>query len=213
MNGEGEVLYTTVSQDGSCPVSTNHYAAGPLYDIKCVRGGLSQLQLPHCEASPDDCTFMTVAHYTESGMGVLQPENITHMHVTVSIPATSRFLSQNTLNFFKNKVRGQIILIYHPPPKHWLHVFLRPGNVDPKLVNPKERQNKYIQTEVRVTADGLFLRDKFTDNPTFVIYLDENTVNVAIRLREARSEEKPWKRFDLPSLTHFQRSMSGNETP
>lgn len=54
MNGEGEVLYGTVDQDSSCPVSTNHYAAGPLYDIKCVRGELSQLQLPHCEMSPGE---------------------------------------------------------------------------------------------------------------------------------------------------------------
>ncbi|KAK9974080.1 hypothetical protein ABG768_022189, partial [Culter alburnus] len=51
MKGEGEVLYSTVLQDNDCPIPANHYQAGPLYDIKCVQGELSQLSLPHCETS------------------------------------------------------------------------------------------------------------------------------------------------------------------
>ncbi|ROL46146.1 hypothetical protein DPX16_0315 [Anabarilius grahami] len=51
MKGEGEVLYNTVLQDDDCPIPANHYQAGPLYDIRCVQGELSQLSLPHCETS------------------------------------------------------------------------------------------------------------------------------------------------------------------
>ncbi len=51
MEGEGEVLYSTVLQDNDCPVPANYYQAGPMYNIKCVQGELSQLRLPHCETS------------------------------------------------------------------------------------------------------------------------------------------------------------------
>ncbi|XP_066517963.1 interferon-induced protein with tetratricopeptide repeats 5 isoform X2 [Hoplias malabaricus] len=133
MKGEGEVLYTTLYQDSNCPLSSNYYPAGPLYDIKCVQGELSQIQLPHCEESPeDDYNFMIVAQYTDHRWEIMKPESITPLRVCVSVPTTSWFQLKDILNRFKRKIRGQIILMYHPPPKHMLHVYLRPWNVDPK---------------------------------------------------------------------------------
>ncbi|XP_036439147.1 uncharacterized protein LOC118816714 [Colossoma macropomum] len=230
MDGEGEVLYTTVDLDSSCPVSTNYYAAGPLYDIKCVQGELSQLQLPHCEISPeDDCNFMTVGHYTDDSEEVLTPEYMSHTHVKVTVQGNSRFRLKDIWNLFKSKIRGQVIVMYHPRPKHWLHVFLHPWNVDPKKlcedggqripgpcdcdlihahrynISCKDIENPHRQQRVQA-SDGLFLRNKNTDNPTFVIRLEENTMNIKLQLIKDSAKTKVWE-YDLPSLKDFQKTL------
>ncbi|XP_072525715.1 uncharacterized protein [Salminus brasiliensis] len=226
MNGEGEVVYRTVDEDSSCPGTPNEYAAGPLYDITCVQGELSQLQLPHCEISPDDCNFMTVAHYTDGSVEVLKPEFITHTHVTVRVPGLSWFQLKYLINWFKGKIRGQLILTYYPLPKHWLHVFLRPHNTDLNklLKNGSKRIDGAFDTNLkhghRYTlacedmeqpqrqqkvqgSDGLFLRHIFTDNPTFVIHLEKKTMNINLQLKENGKEKKVWE-YALPHLGDFQ---------
>ncbi|XP_007253236.3 interferon-induced protein with tetratricopeptide repeats 5 [Astyanax mexicanus] len=235
MNGEGEVVYRTVDEDSSCSASPNQYSAGPLYDITCVGGQLSHLQLPHCEISPDDCRFMTVEHYTEGKVEVLKADYITHTHVSVRVPGLSLFQLKYMLNWFKGKIRGQLILTYYPLPKHRLHVFLRPHNTDlHKLlkkgsirlegafdtnlkhghrynltcedVEQQERQQK-IQD-----SDGLFLRHIFTDNPTFVIHLERNTMNIKLHLKEKGTDKMVWG-YDLPDLREYQdRSTSSDES-
>ena len=82
----------------------------------------------------DDCDFLTVAQYTDHSEKVLTPEYLTHTHVMVTVGGNSGFRLKDVWNRFKSKIRGQVILMYHPSPKHWLHVFLRPWNVDPKKV-------------------------------------------------------------------------------
>ncbi len=50
MEGEGEVLYNTVSWDPRLLDGLGvMQPAGPLYDIKCFNGSISGLHLPHCE--------------------------------------------------------------------------------------------------------------------------------------------------------------------
>ncbi|KAK2911596.1 hypothetical protein Q8A67_003729 [Cirrhinus molitorella] len=84
MEQEGEVLYSTDLQDSNCPVPANYFQAGPVYDIKCVQGELSQLRLPHCETSIEDAYhFMSVIHYSKQIVDILKPQNITSTHVTV----------------------------------------------------------------------------------------------------------------------------------
>uniref|UniRef100_A0A8C1TII4 Uncharacterized protein n=1 Tax=Cyprinus carpio TaxID=7962 RepID=A0A8C1TII4_CYPCA len=149
MEGEGEVLYSTVLQDSDCPVPANYYQAGPVYDIKCVQGELSQLRLPHCETSIEDaCHFMSVIHYSSQTAEILKPQNITSTHVTVSIPGTSTFFISKVVNWFTNhwsKTHGQVMLFYLQRT-HRLHVFLQPRSVDPREVETCNKDYKLIQT-------------------------------------------------------------------
>ncbi|XP_036439257.1 uncharacterized protein LOC118816774 isoform X2 [Colossoma macropomum] len=171
---------------------------------------------------------MTVGHYTDDSEEVLTPECITHTHVTVTVQGNSRFQLRDICNLFKPKIRGQVIMIYHPLPKHWLHVFLRPWNVDPKKlcedgsqripgpcdcdlihehrynISCKENDPPQRQQEVKA-SDGLFLRNKNTDNPTFVIHLPENIMNIKLQLRQDGEDEEVWG-YDLPSLKAFQKT-------
>ncbi|KAK2911595.1 hypothetical protein Q8A67_003728 [Cirrhinus molitorella] len=118
MEGEGEVLYSTDLQDSNCPVPANYYQAGPVYDIKCVQGELSQLRLPHCETS------------------------------IVSITGASKFFITKKENWFTghwSKTLGQVMLFYLQPA-HRLHVFLQPRSVDPREVEECNEDYTLIQT-------------------------------------------------------------------
>ncbi|XP_073716672.1 uncharacterized protein [Misgurnus anguillicaudatus] len=146
MKGEGELLYSTVLPESGTPIPTNCYPAGPLYDIKCVQGELSQLRLPHCETFIEDAIYsMSVIHYSGDSVEVLKPQNITSTHVTVSISGTSRFRITKIINWFKEKIMGQVILLYLQPA-HRLHAFLQPCNVDPRKVADCFPNYKLIQT-------------------------------------------------------------------
>ncbi|NP_001289169.1 interferon-induced protein with tetratricopeptide repeats 5 [Danio rerio] len=145
MESEGEVLYSTVLQESVCPVPANHYQAGPLYDIKCVQGELTQLRLPHCEASIEDAhDYMSVIHYSNQTIDILKPQNITSTHVTVTISGTSKFLISRKVNWFNNRVLGQV-MIFYKQQTHKLHVFLLPRNVDPREVEKCDSNYKFIQ--------------------------------------------------------------------
>ncbi|XP_067293606.1 uncharacterized protein [Pseudorasbora parva] len=150
MRGEGEVLYSTVLQDSDCPVLANHCQAGPLYDIKCVQGELSQLSLPHCETSIEDAHhFMSVIHYSNQNVDILKPQNITSTDVIASTPGgTSKFLLSKLQNWFTghwSQTYGQVMLFYIKK-SHRLHVFLQPRNVDPGEVKKSNKDYTQIQT-------------------------------------------------------------------
>ncbi|XP_052447871.1 interferon-induced protein with tetratricopeptide repeats 5 isoform X2 [Carassius gibelio] len=148
MEGEGEVLYRTVLQDSDCPVPANYYQAGPVYDIKCVQGELSQLRLPHCETSIDAHHFISVIHYSNQMVDILKLQNITSTHATVSIPGTSYFFISKIANWFTgdwSKTHGQVMLFYLQQA-HRLHVFLKPRNVDPREVEKCNKDYTLIQT-------------------------------------------------------------------
>ncbi|KAL1274580.1 hypothetical protein QQF64_027394 [Cirrhinus molitorella] len=149
MEKEGEVLYRTVLQDSDCPFPANYYQAGPVYDIKCVQGELSQLRLPHCETSIEDaCHFMSVIHYSSQIVDILKPHNITSTHVTLSITGTSKFVLSKKFNFFKDhwsRILGQVMLFYIERT-HRLHVFLEACNVDPREVKKDRKEYTLIQT-------------------------------------------------------------------
>lgn len=50
MEGEGEVRYKTVSWDPRVLDGLGQMQpAGPLYNIDCFHGSISQLHFPHCE--------------------------------------------------------------------------------------------------------------------------------------------------------------------
>ncbi|XP_073697346.1 uncharacterized protein [Garra rufa] len=149
MEGEGEVLYSTDLQDGDCPVPANYYQAGPVYDIKCVQGELSQLRLPHCETSIEDASFfMSVIHYCNQMVDILKPQNITSTHITISITGTSKFFISKKENWFTghwSKTLGQVMLFYLQRTQR-LHVFLQPRNVDPREVEKCNKDYTLIQT-------------------------------------------------------------------
>ncbi|XP_050966810.1 LOW QUALITY PROTEIN: interferon-induced protein with tetratricopeptide repeats 5 [Labeo rohita] len=148
MEGEGEVLYSTDLQDSDCPVPANYYQAGPVYDIKCVQGELSQLRLPHCETSIEDaCHFMSVIHYSNQIVDILKPQVITSSHVTVSITGTSKFFLSKKSNWFKDrwsKILGQV-MVFYIQRTHRLHVFLEACNVDPREVKKDREEYTLIQ--------------------------------------------------------------------
>ncbi|XP_055056452.2 uncharacterized protein [Misgurnus anguillicaudatus] len=146
MKGEGELLYSTVLPESGTPIPANCYPAGPLYDIKCVQGELCQLGLPHCETFIDDAIHsMSVVHYSGDSVEFLKPQNISSTHVTVNITGTSKFWMVKAINWFKEKIRGHVMLFYLQPT-HKLHVFLQPHIVDPKKVAACNANYELIQT-------------------------------------------------------------------
>ncbi|XP_051520162.1 uncharacterized protein LOC127421286 isoform X2 [Myxocyprinus asiaticus] len=211
MLGEGEVLYNTVLQGSNCPVLANCYQAGPLYDIKCVQGELSQLKLPHCETSIEDAHHsLSVIHYSNHIVDILKPQNVTSTHVTVSIQGTSSFWISKIVNWFKKRIYGQVMLFYQPQ-NHRLHVYLQPRNVNPKEVKKLDTNYQLIQSSCdcmlkhncmyRMSCDtvdecGLSVKpvSKIQPEwnhlyPTFDIKLPDGVMNVRLCLKKENPKE------------------------
>ncbi|XP_069055195.1 uncharacterized protein [Lepisosteus oculatus] len=131
MASGGELEYQTTHWDMALLSPTGQHPAGPLFDIHCPQGALTELQLPHCEIDGRRSDFLSVAHVSCGNLEVLSPLEVTQTHVRVSIAGLS--LWGLVKSVFRFNVKGQVLLFLRPGdgvdllPK--LNVFVLPENV------------------------------------------------------------------------------------
>ncbi|XP_026098985.1 uncharacterized protein LOC113070042 isoform X2 [Carassius auratus] len=217
MEGEGEVLYNIVSWDSGLGQVR---PAGPLYNIECSAGSVSQLHFQHCVIfSEENQDCLAVAHVTGGNVEIIQPLRVTETHVIIEI----RDLSIFGLIWIKTKfgfpIKGQVLLFLRPVTvkQKILNVHLLPGNVPVSEVQRWHLDKKYIETsskchlfpdrqyslccqpedcEVQPVSE-MFELDPFGPNyhPTFEVFLDANIEEVKLGvLDKTRDGKEVWKR-------------------
>ena len=76
---------------------------------------------------------LSVVHISDDGMSILQPLEITDIHVVVDVPHLSRFgLVWDIKTLFSpnpKPIKGQVLLFHRPEQRPKLNVFLLPDNV------------------------------------------------------------------------------------
>ncbi|KAF4115647.1 hypothetical protein G5714_003136 [Onychostoma macrolepis] len=152
MEGEGEVLYNTVSWDPRLldGLSKTDKSAGPLYDIKCFNGSISRLHLPHCEIfSEEDMDRLSVAHFTNGNVAIMNPLKVTETHVMIDIKDLSIFGLIKRI-FCPSPVVAQVLVFLRPitmrEEENILDVHLLPWNVPLSEVKDQHAENTHIKT-------------------------------------------------------------------
>ncbi|XP_066509771.1 caspase recruitment domain-containing protein 8-like [Hoplias malabaricus] len=211
MEGKGELLYRIDSWDTRLLDGLGQMQpAGPLYNISCFEGSVSQLHLPHCEIQCDNnqVEHMAVAHFTGDNVEVIQPLKVTNSHVVITIQGLSLFGLLRNL-FQNNPIRAQVLLFYKKMSSRqkWckLHMHLLPRNVPVEEVMRKH--NKYIETsstcqltpgrKYRPSCDPYVSQPKVeifecdygpNYHPTFEVILDSKAEEVTVGLLDENNE-------------------------
>ncbi|XP_047670949.1 MORC family CW-type zinc finger protein 1-like isoform X2 [Tachysurus fulvidraco] len=146
MKGSGEVLYTVVSWDDNQLLGMDQFMpAGPLYNINCSEDSIRYLHLPHCEIPTGKNEFeLSVAHFSEGNVEIIQPLNITSTHVIFEVHGLSIFGLLIKRWFFEKPINAQVLLFYNEKRKK-LHIHLLPVNVSVEEVRKLNPSNTYIQ--------------------------------------------------------------------
>ncbi|XP_066518350.1 GTPase IMAP family member 8-like [Hoplias malabaricus] len=149
--GKGELLYRIDSWDTRLLDGLGQMQpAGPLYDISCFKGSVSQLHLPHCEIQCDEHQVeLAVAHFTGDNIEIIKPLEVTKSHVIIFIHKLSLFgLLKKML--YDSSISGQVLLFYKEIPskqiRKKLHIHLLPGNVPVEEVKNRHVDFKHIET-------------------------------------------------------------------
>ncbi|XP_065118187.1 NACHT, LRR and PYD domains-containing protein 1b allele 2-like [Paramisgurnus dabryanus] len=157
MEGKGEVLYKIMPWNPRLLDGLGQMQpAGPLYNIDCFEGSISQLILPHCEIfSEDNKDSLAVAHISGDNVETLQPLKVNSTHVFINITEFSLFgLIKNIIRLVKNiiypDVQSQVLLFVRPlsvkRKEKILDVHLLPVNVPVSEVQSQHKENVYIKT-------------------------------------------------------------------
>ncbi|XP_051525747.1 LOW QUALITY PROTEIN: NACHT, LRR and PYD domains-containing protein 1b allele 2-like [Myxocyprinus asiaticus] len=151
MNSKGEMLYKIVPWDLRLLDGLGQMQpAGPLYNIDCFKGSVSQLHLPHCELfSGTNKESLAVAHYTGGNVEILQLLKVTETYVIIDIRDLSLFGLIKKM-FFASPVRAQVLLFLQPvtvaQKEKIMNVHLLPGNVPLSEVQSRYQEKTYIET-------------------------------------------------------------------
>ncbi|XP_058650199.1 uncharacterized protein LOC131551319 isoform X7 [Onychostoma macrolepis] len=207
MEGEGKILYNIVSWDPRLLDGLGQMKpAGPLYNIDCAAGSVSQLHLPHCEIFTEKNTDgLAVAHFTGGNIEMIQPFNVTKSHVIIDIKDLSIFGLIKKI-FSGSPIVAQVLLFLRPvtveQEQKILNVHLLPGNVPVSEVQCYHQDKTYIETssqchlfpgrqyslccqpekcEVQPMSE-IFECNNFGQNhhPTFEVFLDVNIKEVRL---------------------------------
>ncbi|KAJ0022592.1 hypothetical protein NQD34_014726 [Periophthalmus magnuspinnatus] len=143
---EAELQYKIIQWDEALLKSSGRTAAGPLYDIECSERAMCELHLPHCEPEHVDQSKsqLSVAHISDSGLSLMEPERITQSHVVICVSGLSVF--GLLWKFFdKPKVVSGQVLLFCTPQKLKVNIFLLPRNISVDQVEKKQRSTtQYI---------------------------------------------------------------------
>ncbi|XP_051808415.1 NACHT, LRR and PYD domains-containing protein 12-like isoform X13 [Acanthochromis polyacanthus] len=220
MTQEAELMYGIVQWDESRLEPTGREAAGPLFNIQCSEDAVRRLHFPHCETK--DALhidgLLSVAHFTDDGMSILKPLQITDTHVVVKVAHLSLFgvVCDAVKRWLSPTVKGQIVLFLRPPIRgpQTLDVFLLQKNVPVKEVAAQQGDAKNIKISadcflsfgrsysVHCEQEGLkiqptrahFCSDFGPDfHPTFEVFLMTNPDLVTLMVQD-QEETEVWKR-------------------
>ncbi|XP_048019012.1 NACHT, LRR and PYD domains-containing protein 1 homolog isoform X2 [Megalobrama amblycephala] len=220
MEGEGEVLYNIVSWDPRLLDGLGQIQpAGPLYNIDCSAGSVSQLHFPHCEIfSEENKDGLAVAHFTGGNVEIIQPLKVTETHVITDIRELSNFVIVWIISKLGIPIRGQVLLFLRmlSLEKKKLNVHLLPENVPVSEVQSRHQDKKYIETsskcrlipyqqyslccqpeECEVQPMTEMFEHNFGPNyhPTFEVFLDVNIEEVRLGiLDKTEGGKEVWNR-------------------
>ncbi|XP_051801518.1 NACHT, LRR and PYD domains-containing protein 12-like isoform X2 [Acanthochromis polyacanthus] len=220
MTQEAELLYGIVQWEENRLKLTGKEAAGPLFDIRCSEDAVRQLHFPHCETK-DALSIdglLSVAHFTNDGMSILKPLQITDTHVVVEVAHLSLFglIWDPVKRWLSLPVNGQVLLFLRPPIRgpRTLDVFLLQENIPVKEVAAQRGNAEYIEISadclfsfgcsysVRCEQEGLKIqptRAQFCSHfgpnfhPTFEVFLNTNPDLVTLMVQD-QEEREVWKR-------------------
>ncbi|XP_023284659.1 NACHT, LRR and PYD domains-containing protein 12-like isoform X1 [Seriola lalandi dorsalis] len=154
MAQKAELFYRTIQWDEGLLKLAGKMAAGPLFEIQGPEDAVCQLHLPHYETK--DALFsedlLCVLHFTDDGMSILEPLEITDTHVIIKVPHLSAFGVVRVLEVFKriwkkmNPISGQVLLFLTPPnlKTQNLNVLLLPSDIVLEEVRRKQPVSVYI---------------------------------------------------------------------
>ncbi|XP_073712133.1 NACHT, LRR and PYD domains-containing protein 1 homolog isoform X2 [Misgurnus anguillicaudatus] len=152
MEVKGEVLYKIVPWDPRLLDGLGQMQpAGPLYNIDCFKGSISQLHLPHCEIlSEKSKDSLAVAHFSDGNVEILQSIKVSSTHVIINITEFSLFGLIKKKIFPVSSVYAQVLLFLRPKSfaqkQKILNVHLLPGNVPLSEVQSQHQEKTYIET-------------------------------------------------------------------
>ncbi|XP_056336222.1 NACHT, LRR and PYD domains-containing protein 1 homolog isoform X2 [Danio aesculapii] len=239
MEGKGELLYRIVSWDPRLLDGLGQMQpAGPLYDIDCSAGSVSQLCFPHSEifSEGDNRDGLAVAHFTGGNMEIIQPIKVTETHVMIDIRDLSLF-GLLWMKIFSRLIRGQVLLFLRTLPveeeEKILYVHLLPENVPVPKVQQKHQNKKYIETTPEcqlftereyslrcqpkngvVQPMSQIFKLNFGPNyhPTFEVFLDVHVKKVGLTiLDKAEDGKEVWSRPQI-LLTAPSQGVEQNES-
>ncbi|XP_060776921.1 NACHT, LRR and PYD domains-containing protein 3-like isoform X2 [Neoarius graeffei] len=151
MKENGEVLYTIVSWDnGQLQGLGQFQPAGPLYNINCSEGSILYLHVPHCEIQTDHNQIeLSVAHFIEGNVEIIQPLEITNTHVILEVQGLSMLGLIIKKIFGETPISAQILLFYNEKPgmkerRREVNIHLLPGNVPVEEVQKRHNYSTYI---------------------------------------------------------------------
>lgn len=74
---------------------------------------------------------LSVVHFSDVGMNILEPQQITDTHVVVDVPHLSAFglVWDFIIRFLNKPISGQVLLFHRPMRSRKLNVFLLPENI------------------------------------------------------------------------------------
>ncbi|CAM4588725.1 unnamed protein product [Leuciscus chuanchicus] len=182
MEGEGEVLYKTVSWDPRVLDGLGQMQpAGPLYNIDCFHGSISQLHLPHCEIfSEENKDGLAVAHFVGGNVEIIQPLKVTGTHLMIDI----RELSSFGLVWIKSILASQL-----EASRHWDKKYIETSSKCHLI--PYQKYSLCCQPEeCEVQPMTEIFECNFGPNyhPTFEVFLDVNIEQVRLGILEGGKE-------------------------
>ncbi|XP_051719170.1 NACHT, LRR and PYD domains-containing protein 1 homolog isoform X3 [Ctenopharyngodon idella] len=218
MEGEGEVLYKTVSWDPRLLDGLGQMkSAGPLYNIDCFHGSISRLHLPHCEISEENKDGLAVAHLTGGNTAIMQPLQVTETHVMIDIRDLSIFGLIKRMIFPPSPVAAQVLVFLRPitlrQRENILDVHLLPWNIPLSEVKDQHTENTHIKTsskcsltpateyslccqpeESTVQPETEMFECNFGPNyhPTFEVFVNVNIEEVKLSLLDKTEGKEVW---------------------
>ncbi|XP_051813912.1 NACHT, LRR and PYD domains-containing protein 12-like [Acanthochromis polyacanthus] len=220
MSQEAELRYRIVQWDENRLKPTGKEAAGPLFDIQCSEDAVRRLHFPHCETK-DALSIdglLSVVHFTDDGISILKPLQITDTHVVVEVAHLSLFglILDPVKRWLSLPVNGQVVLFLRPPMRgpRTLDVFLLQKNVPVSQVAAQRGNAEYIEISadclfsfgqsysVRCEQEGLKIQPMHANfcshfgpnfHPTFEVFLTTNPDLVTLMVQD-QEETDVWKR-------------------
>ncbi|XP_073698618.1 uncharacterized protein [Garra rufa] len=185
MEGEGEVLYKTVSWDPRLLDGLGKMEpAGPLYDIDCFDGSISGLYLPHCEIfSEGDMDGLAVAHVTDGNLAKMDPLKVTETHVMIDIKHLSLFGLIKWILFPPSPVMAQVHVFQRTITdrlrENVLDVHLLPSNVP--LTEVRDQHVEYMDVEASPQC-------RLTPGTDYRLYCQAETFTVQPEVKDQHVE-------------------------
>ncbi|XP_056600685.1 NACHT, LRR and PYD domains-containing protein 1a-like isoform X2 [Triplophysa dalaica] len=181
MEDKGEILYKIMPWDPRLLCGLGQMQpAGPLYNIECFEGSISQMHLPHCEIlTEENKDSLAVTHFTCDNVEMLQALKVTSTHVIIGIKELSLFGLIKTIIFPDYSVQSQVLL------------FLRPTSIRQR----EKILDVHLLPLTIPVSEGHVFECNFGSNyhPTFEVFMDVETEEFKLGVMDIFEEKEVWR--------------------